>query len=101
NLPGGVMAFLRSPLAQDLPDLQLLFTAAPMTAAPYFAPFVAPYSDSFVCRAVVLRPESRGRVELVSADPRAAPRIRQNFLATDKDWATLRAGLRLVRGIRD
>jgi 4-pyridoxate dehydrogenase len=99
DLPGGVMAFLKSPIAQDLPDLQLLFTAAPMTAAPYFAPFVAPYTDSFACRAVVLRPESRGRIELVSADPHAAPRIRQNFLATDKDWATLRAGLRLVREI--
>jgi choline dehydrogenase/4-pyridoxate dehydrogenase len=99
DLPGGVMAFLKSPLAQDLPDLQLLFTAAPMTAAPYLAPFVAPYADSFACRAVVLRPESRGHIELVSADPHTAPRIRQNFLATAKDWATLRAGLRLVREI--
>ena len=99
DLPGGVMAFLKSPLAQDLPDLQLLFVAAPMTAAPYLAPFVMPYADSFACRAVVLRPESRGHIELVSADPHAAPRIRQNFLATDKDWATLRDGLRLVREI--
>jgi choline dehydrogenase/4-pyridoxate dehydrogenase len=99
DLPGGVMAFLKGPLSGNLPDLQLLFTAAPMTAAPYLAPFVAPYADSFACRAVVLRPESRGHIELVSADPHAAPRIRQNFLATDKDWATLRAGLRLVREI--
>jgi choline dehydrogenase/4-pyridoxate dehydrogenase len=99
DLPGGVMAFLKSPLTQDLPDLQLLFAAAPMTAKPYLAPFAAPYADSFACRAVVLRPESRGRIELVSADPRAAPRIRQNFLATGKDWATLRVGLRLVREI--
>ena len=59
----------------------------------------APYADSFACRAVVLRPESRGRIELVSADPHAPPRIRQNFLATDKDWATLRAGLRMVREV--
>jgi 4-pyridoxate dehydrogenase len=27
------------------------------------------------------------------------PRIRQNFLATDKDWATLRTGIRMVRDI--
>src|SRR5262249_45461954 len=99
DLPGGVMAFLKTPLAADLPDLQLLFTAAPMTAAPYFAPFVTPYTDGFACRALVLRPESRGHIELVSADPRAAPRIRQNFLATDKDWTTLRTGLRLIREI--
>jgi choline dehydrogenase-like flavoprotein len=45
----------------------------------------------------VLRPESRGRLDLVSADPRRPMRTRQNFLATEKDWATLRAGLRLAR----
>jgi choline dehydrogenase/4-pyridoxate dehydrogenase len=99
DLPGGVMAFLKSPLAAELPDVQLLFAAAPQAATPYLPPFTRPYADSFGCRAVVLRPESRGRIELVSADPRQAVRIRQNFLATDKDWATLRAGLRMVREV--
>jgi 4-pyridoxate dehydrogenase len=99
NLPGGVMAFLRSAEAARLPDIQLLFAAAPMAAKPYLPPFVPPYQDSFGCRAAVLRPESRGRLELASADPHVPPRIRQNFLATDKDWRTLRAGLRLVRDI--
>jgi 4-pyridoxate dehydrogenase len=99
DLPGGVMAFLKSPLAEDLPDLQLLFAAAPQAATPYLPPFTQSYADSFGCRAVVLRPESRGRLELASADPRQPVRIRQNFLATDRDWATLRAGLRLVREI--
>jgi choline dehydrogenase/4-pyridoxate dehydrogenase len=98
DLPGGVMAFLKSPLADALPDVQFLFNAAPMAAAPYL-PFARPYADSFGCRAVVLRPESRGRLELASTDPRAAPRIRQNFLATDRDRATLRAGLRMVREV--
>jgi 4-pyridoxate dehydrogenase len=97
--PGGVMAFLKSSRELALPDIQLLFSAAPMTAHPYFPPLVRPYADSFGCRAVLLRPESRGRIELASADPRAPARIRQNFLATDKDWATLRAGVRLVREI--
>ena len=99
DLPGGVMAFLKSALAEDLPDLQLLFAAAPQAATPYLPPLTKPYADSFGCRAVVLRPESRGRLELASADPRRPIRIRQNFLATDRDWATLRAGLRLVREI--
>jgi 4-pyridoxate dehydrogenase len=97
--PGGVMAFLKSSPELALPDIQLLFGAAPMTAHPYFPPFVQPYGDSFGCRAVLLRPESRGRIELASWDPRVPVRIRQNFLATDKDWATLRAGVRLVRDI--
>jgi choline dehydrogenase-like flavoprotein len=38
-------------------------------------------------------------VELASPDPRVPVRIRQNFLATEKDCATLRAGVRLVREI--
>jgi 4-pyridoxate dehydrogenase len=97
--PGGIMAFLKSPSGLPLPDIQLLFNAAPMTATPYFPPFVSPYTDSFGCRAVLLRPESRGYVELASQDPRVPARIRQNFLATGKDWATLRAGLRLAREI--
>ena len=97
--PGGMMAFLKSAPGLPLPDIQLLFSAAPMTANPYFPPFVPPYADSFGCRAVLLRPESRGHIELASADPRSPVRIHQNFLATDKDWATLRAGVRLVREI--
>jgi len=97
--PGGVMAFLKSVPGPDLPDIQLLFNAAPMAARAYFPPFVRPYPDSFGCRAVLLRPESRGRIELASADPRIPVRIRQNFLATDHDWATLRAGIRLAREI--
>jgi 4-pyridoxate dehydrogenase len=97
--PGGIMAFLKSSPELPLPDAQLLFNAAPMTATPYFPPFARPYTDSFGCRAVLLRPESRGYLELASSDPRVPIRIRQNFLATAKDWATLRAGLRLAREI--
>src|SRR5260370_28034916 len=97
--PGGIMAFLKSAPGLPLPDIQLLFGAAPMTATPYLLPFVRAYADSFGCRAVLLRPESRGRIELVSQDPGTPVRIRQNFLATDKDWATLRAGVHLVREI--
>jgi choline dehydrogenase-like flavoprotein len=93
------MAFLKTSPELALPDIQLLFAAAPMTAHPYFSPLVRPYADSFGCRAVLLRPESRGRIELASCDPRVPVRIHQNFLATDKDWAILRAGVRLVRNI--
>ena len=99
ELPGGIMAFLKSRSDEGLPDIQLLFNAAPMTAAPYFFPFRRAYADAFSCRAVLLRPESRGELRLVSADPTAAPRIRQNFLSTEKDRRTLRDGVRLVRHI--
>ena len=99
DLPGGIMAFLKSREAGELPDIQLLFNAAPMTAHAYLAPFRPAYADAFACRAVLLRPESRGEVLLSSADPTAPPRIRQNFLSTDKDRKTLREGVRMVRAI--
>jgi choline dehydrogenase/4-pyridoxate dehydrogenase len=99
DLPTGQLAFLKSRPDVALPDVELIFNAAPITAYPYFWPFRGAYADAFSCRAAVLRPESRGRVELISADPKKPPRIRQNFLATDTDWKTLRAGLRMVRDI--
>jgi 4-pyridoxate dehydrogenase len=99
DLPGGIMAFLKSRQDSLLPDVQLIFNAAPMTAHPYFWPFRRAYTDGYSCRAVVLRPESRGKIELASADPKQPVRIRQNFLATDNDWKTLRAGLRIARDV--
>jgi choline dehydrogenase/4-pyridoxate dehydrogenase len=99
DVPGGVMAFLKTAPDVALPDIQLLFNAAPVAAAPYLSPFTTPYADGFGCRAVLLRPQSRGDVRLASADPASPLRIRQNFLATDNDWGTLRAGLRVVRDI--
>ena len=98
NLPGGPTAFLKSDPSQPIPDIQLLFIAAPLfEARPYLPPFSQPFSDGFACRLVVLRPESRGQIRLASADPRAAPRIEQNLLATDRDWNSIRAGIRLFR----
>jgi choline dehydrogenase-like flavoprotein len=46
-----------------------------------------------------LRPESRVHIELASRDPVVPVRIRQNFLATENDWATLRAGVRIAREV--
>ena len=97
--PHGIMAFLKTASDLPMPDIQLLCSAAPLTAAPYFRPFVAPYEDSFACRAVLLRPDSRGQITLASRDPKQAPRIKQNFLAREKDWATLRAAVKLAREI--
>jgi len=99
DFPGTQMAFLKSTPGAKLPDVQFLFVAAPMTASPYLPPFVAPYEDGFASRVVLLRPESRGHVSLASSDPRAPMRIVQNFLTTDRDAATLRAGLRLARDV--
>jgi choline dehydrogenase/4-pyridoxate dehydrogenase len=98
-VPGGITAFLKSQSNLAVPDIQFLLTAAPLGAWPYLRPFKAPFTDAFACRVVMLHPESRGAVMLQSADPRAHPRIHQRFLSTDADWRSLRAGVRLARGV--
>jgi len=99
DLAAGAMAFLNSGLGSNIPDLQFLFIAAPMAAGPYFSPFVRPYADGFACRAIVLRPESQGHLELASADAKVPLRIVGNYLATERDRATLRRGLRMAREV--
>ena len=47
----------------------------------------------------LLRPESRGHVQIKSADPRAAPAIHPNYLSASKDRETLVAGVRALRAI--
>ena len=95
DLPGGLVAFLKTPRAQDLPDTQLLFIAGPLGAGPYLPPFKPAFEDTFACRIVVLRPQSRGTIQLASSDPAAHPRIRQNLLCAGDDWATLKAAVTL------
>ncbi len=99
DVPGGITAFLKSDPDLALPDLQYLFTAAPLGAWPYFKPFKQPFVDGFATRLVMLQPESQGTVSLASADPKAHPLIRQNFMVHDTDWRTLRAGMRIARDI--
>jgi len=48
---------------------------------------------------VLLRPESRGYVRIKSADPREAPSIHPNYLATQKDRDTIVAGVAAMRRI--
>ena len=55
---------------------------------------------AIACRAVAAAAaEPRDGGTRLSADPKVAPRIRQNFLAIEDDWKTLRAGLRIARDV--
>ncbi len=49
----------------------------------------------------LVRPSSRGTMTLASADPRAAPRLSLNPLATDADVTALVQGLRLAPAVHD
>jgi choline dehydrogenase len=51
----------------------------------------------FTITCTLLRPESRGHVRIKSADPRQAPAIHPNYLATQKDRDTLIAGVKVLR----
>jgi len=59
------------------------------------------YGYGVSCHVAVLRPKSRGRVGLRSANPREAPLIDPNFLVDPEDLATLVAGVKRARGIMD
>ncbi|HUE11086.1 MAG TPA: GMC family oxidoreductase N-terminal domain-containing protein [Steroidobacteraceae bacterium] len=81
------------------PDIQLMSNPVRMDAKVWW-PLLGPRQEHRVTAdAVVLHPESRGRVTLRSADPNDKPRIRLNALATDADLATARRGVRLARRI--
>jgi 4-pyridoxate dehydrogenase len=99
ELPGGITGFVKTEPSKPMPDIQLLFIAGSLAAAPYLPPFQKPFADSFACRIVLLRPESRGSITLASSDPLAHPRIRQSLLSTANDWKTLRDGIALFRDL--
>ena len=99
DIPGGMAAFAKVLPDSAVPDVQLLLAGAPLTAHPYLKPFRQPYADAYGGRVVMLHPESRGELVLGSADPAEPIRIRQNFMSTENEWKTLRAGMRLMHDV--
>ncbi len=95
----GAMAFLKTDPELPVPDVQFLLQAAVLSGGPWLPPFKPAFADGFGGRVVLLRPASRGFVELASADPVRPVRIVQNFFERDSDLRTLRAGLRLFREV--
>jgi len=93
------MAFVKTDSAIDVPDIQFLFRSGSRDAGPWFPGLKKPWQDAFVCRPILLRPASRGRILLRSDNPAEHPRIRSNFLAVGSDLITLRAGLKLLRDV--
>lgn len=91
-------AFVKSSEAVSRPDLQIAFRPVSWTfgADGTLAIGKAPELTVSVCH---LRPESRGSVNLASADPLAAPSIRANYLATPGDCEVAVRAVRRVREI--
>ena len=55
--------------------------------------------SGFTASAAQCRPLSRGRVQIASTDPLAAPRIETRYLAEDLDRKVIVAGIRMLRDI--
>jgi choline dehydrogenase len=88
-------AFIRSSVAIDRPDLQIVFQPARRNRNL----FPLPLGHGMAISSVGLYPKSRGRVHLASNDPAAAPRVEANFLADPADMQPLLDGLRLARRV--
>ncbi|ETX16030.1 choline dehydrogenase [Roseivivax halodurans JCM 10272] len=100
NQCGGLF---RSRPELNAPDQQIYFNPVSYTTTPSgtrnvvnpdpFPGFIIGYQPS--------RPTSRGRIDISSADPDAAPHIRPNSLATEEDRAAVIAGGLLCRRIAE
>ncbi len=99
DVPSGFMAFIKTDPGLAVPDIQLLFRSGSRDAGPWFPGIRKPWKDAFVCRPILLRPASRGRITLRSSNPQERVRIWQNFLAEQSDVDTLRAGLKELRAV--
>ena len=90
--------FIRSRPEEAIPDLQLHF--GPMLYADHGRDMkVAMSGYGYIVMIYGLRPLSRGRIGLHSADPFTAPLIDPNYMAESADVEQLVRGVRLVRKI--
>jgi choline dehydrogenase-like flavoprotein len=87
--------FIKSDPSEAIPDLQLHFVVGKLVNHGRKTTFGHGYS----CHVCLLRPQSRGSVQLASRDPLAAPLIDPNFLGSHDDMQRLMQGFKLMRHI--
>ncbi|GAB2177787.1 choline dehydrogenase [Dongia sp. agr-C8] len=87
--------FIRSRAGIEHPDLQ--FTFMPLAVMP--GTVETRREHSFQVHIDLLRPESLGRVEVQSADPRMPPSILFNYLQSQRDRDDFRRSVALIREI--
>lgn len=87
-------AFLKSPLADDRPDVQFHFAPAHFIEHGFQEP---EHEYGFSIVSLQLRPESRGYIELDSTDPRDHPRIDPQYLSAEPDLDVQVEGLKMAR----
>ncbi|WP_347310381.1 choline dehydrogenase [Defluviimonas sp. SAOS-178_SWC] len=88
-------AFIRSDKGVDYPDIQYHF----LPIAVRYDGKAAAEGHGFQAHTGPMRSKSRGAVTLRSADPKAAPEIRFNYMSHPDDWVEFRRCVRLTREI--
>jgi choline dehydrogenase len=93
--------FIRSDPAQDKPDLQLHFTPATLEEHGHTLQYAKAtlLGHGYALHVCDLRPKSRGRIGLHSADPLADALIDPNYLADPADMETMLKGLKAARAL--
>ena len=104
SFPAEGAAFLRTRPELEAPDVQMHFLIgldSKRLRIPWLWKYGAGPTDrnGFTVRMCHLRPESRGHLDLASANPTDRVRIFANYCASETDRRTLRDALRLARGI--
>lgn len=89
------VAFIRTREGVKHPDVQLTFM--PLAIRPGSTECIPMHA--FQVHIDLMRPTSRGTVELRSTDPYSAPKIFFNYLETERDREDMRTAARLVREI--
>jgi choline dehydrogenase len=93
--PSQLGAFARSDPSQTSANIQ--YHIQPLSLEKFGEP-LHPF-PAFTASVCNLRPQSRGSVSIKSADPRQAPAISPNYLATEQDCKVASDSLRLTRKI--
>lgn len=88
-------AFIRSQAGVEYPDIQYHF----LPIAVRYDGKIAAEGHGFQAHTGPMRSPSRGRVELTSNNPNAAPSILFNYMSDDQDWQDFRRCIRLTREI--
>jgi choline dehydrogenase len=96
SAPGHAGGFMRSRPDLAVPDIQLFFAPASYAGGKVGTADLE-REPGMTCGGYAARPESRGHVKLLSADPTKAPEIQTNYLADPLDQQITVATLKFVR----
>ncbi len=94
--PTDAGGYVKSDPSVEVPDLQLQFASLRMQP---HGNGINPIRSGFVLHVCHMRPKSRGRVLLKSADPFEAPRIEANYFDDETELNALVNGVKIARKI--